>query len=78
MQHEHGLWFGCLDGDETHGRAGDGFAYGLCVGRIILAAFDIGFDILRWHQAHVMAEAFKFSRLVMGTAAGFHAHKAGR
>ena len=58
------IWF--LDLDETHGRTGHRFTDRCRIGRIRLAAFDIGFDVERGHQPNFVPELADLARPVMG------------
>jgi len=62
----------------VHARSRRGFADGLRIVAIILAAFDERFDILRRDQPHPMAQGLKRTAPIMRPATSFHRHSDGR
>lgn len=44
---------------------------GLGIGRVVFPALDIGFDILRWDEPHLMTEDRKRASQMMRPATGF-------
>ena len=78
MQAEDGLLLDGFDGNEAHGGTADGFADGLGVVAVILAALAVGDDKARGDDAGVVPEIAQSARPMVGAAAGFHADDAGR
>src|SRR5712672_231472 len=74
MQHQLALLLGRLNPYKTYGRAAHRLTDYLRVGGIVLIALDVGLHILRWHQAHLMAQLRPNGR--RGT--GLHADQAWR
>lgn len=66
-QHQRGLLIRALDRNEPHRRA----AHRLGIGRVILAAFDIGLHQLRRDQLNVMSELRQQPGPVIRSTAGF-------
>jgi hypothetical protein len=48
------------------------FADRLGVITVVLAAFDIGFDVLGWDKTHFMASRGQFASPMVRAATGFH------
>jgi hypothetical protein len=69
MEHHHALLLRSLDSDEAHCWPRYRFAYRLGIGRIVLSPFDMGLDVLRRHQPHVVAPRDQLARPVMGCVA---------
>jgi hypothetical protein len=74
---QYSLLIDILDGYEAHGRSAYRFTDSLCISRIIFVLLDIGFNVLRRHQAHAVALCLELASPVMGAAAGVHPDKAG-
>ncbi len=56
-----------------HRRPLDGFADCLGIGRVVLVALDVGLNILRRHEANLMAKRPQLARPVMRRRTGLHA-----
>jgi hypothetical protein len=61
-----------LQFNKPHGRACRGFRDSLCVAIVILLRLDIGSDVLRRHEPHVMAVRVEDATEVMSAAACLH------
>ena len=71
------MLFHVLDRHEAHAGAGDGFADGCGIGRIVLVGLDVGFDELGRHQAYGVPHRLQLAGPMMGTATGLQANQAG-
>jgi len=78
MHHQLALLFGRLNPYKTHGRASHRLTDCLRVGGIVLIALDVGLHILRWHQAHLMAQLRQLARPMVRRGTGLHADQAWR
>ena len=78
VQHQHRLLLGRLDRHEAHRRPRHRLADRLGVGRIRLAALDVGLHVGRRHQPDLMAQGTDLARPVMRRAARLDANQAGR
>ena len=58
-----------FDRYKPHGRAARRFANRLGIDRVVLAALHVGFDVLRWHQQHLVPQAAQPPRPVVRGAA---------
>jgi transposase len=67
---------GCFGGDELHGWALDSFSDCFSIAEIVLLAFAIRFDVLRWHEPCVVAKRMQPVAEVMGSDATLHADQA--
>ena len=63
---------------EMHARTPGGLADRFGVVAIVLAAFDIGFDVLRRDETHHVAERGQFASPMMRAATGFQGDVGGR
>lgn len=72
MQCSEGLLVDALDGNGLDPRIADGFEEGVSVSAIGLVAVDVGCDVLRWEQYHVMSELPKLSPPVVCGTTGLH------
>lgn len=77
MQRQHRLLFGRLDRHEPHRRPAHGFGDRLRITRVRLAALDIGLDVARRHQPHLVPQSLELARPEVARAAGLHADQAG-
>jgi hypothetical protein len=73
-QHQRGLLLGGLDRDEAHRRPAHRLTQRFGIGRIVLAALDVRFDILRRDQPHFVSERLQETRPVVRSAARFDRH----
>jgi hypothetical protein len=78
VQHQRRLLRFALHRHEPHGGPRYRLADRRRVGGIVLAALDVGLDVLRRHQPHVMTKRRQLARPEMGRGAGLHADQAGR
>ncbi len=78
VKHQDGLLSGALDWNETHLRPRHRLADRLRVGRVVLAALDVGLGVGRRHQDHVVSHRLQFPRPIMRRPASFHANGARR
>jgi hypothetical protein len=58
-----------FDRHKPHGRPAHRFANRLGIDRVVLAALDVGFDVLRRHQQHLVPQAAQQPRPVVRGAA---------
>ena len=61
-----------------HARTPGGLTDRFGVVAVVLAAFDIGFDVLGRDQTHLVAERGQFAGPIMSAATGFHGDLGGR
>ena len=66
-----------LDRDEAHRRPAHRLADRRRIGRVVLAAPDVGPDVLRRHQAHLVAKRAQLARPEVGPGAGLQPDEAG-
>src|SRR6516164_10155246 len=78
VQHQHALLLDVLDRHKSHRWPGDGLADRRCIGRVVLAALHIGFDIGRRHEPRVMPQPPEFACPLMRRCARFHPNAARR
>src|SRR5262249_31786549 len=78
VQHQHALLLAVLDRHKSHRWPRDGLADRRRIGRVVLAALHIGFDIGRRHEPCVMPQPPEFARPLMRRCARFHANAARR
>src|SRR5215218_4335844 len=64
--------------DEAHGGPGRGFGDRLGIALVVLLGFDVGLHVLGRHQPHLVTLLAQDTAEVVGSAAGFHCHYAGR
>ena len=76
VQHQHGLIIGALDRHKAHVRARHRLTDRSRINRVVLAALDIGLDVSRRYQHHLMPHRDKFAGPMMCRAAGLHADPA--
>ncbi len=76
VHHESRLLLLGLDRDEAHARPGHGLADRLGVGRVVLAALDVGLDVVRGHEAHIVPERPNLACPMVRGSARLHAHQA--
>jgi hypothetical protein len=67
---------GRFGGDELHGWPLDSFSDCFSVAEIVLLPFAIRSDVLRWHEAYVVAKRMRPAAEVMSTDASLHADQA--
>ena len=78
MQHQSRLLLFRFCWHETHRRPRYCLANRGGIVGVVLAAFEIGLHVARWHQLDRVAESLKLAAPMMGARAGFNANKAGR
>lgn len=78
VRSERCLLFWGLDRHKAHRGPAHGFADGFGIGRIMLVALHIRFDIAGRHQTHVVPATSDLTRPEVGGAAGLNADNAGR
>src|SRR5262249_30919957 len=78
VQHQHALLLDVLDRHKSHRWPRDGLADRRRIGRIVLAALHIGFDIGWRHEPRVMSQLFELACPLMRRCARFHANAARR
>lgn len=78
MQDEHRLLHFRLDWDKARARSGHRLADRLGIGSIVLVPLHVRLDVMRRHQADVMAEGPELAGPVVGRPACLHADEAGR
>ena len=61
VQHQHGLIIGTFDRHKAHVRARHRLADRCRINRIVLAALDIGLDVSRRYQHHLVPHRDKFA-----------------
>jgi hypothetical protein len=66
---------GRLDRHEPHRWPPHRFRDRLGIGGIGLAPLDIGFDVSRWHQLHLVTQGRDLARPEVARAAGLHTHQ---
>src|SRR4051794_18360061 len=71
QNHALGLLRDGLHGHEVHARPPRRFADRFSIVTVVLAAFDIGFDVLRWNKTYLMAERGQFASPMMRATTGF-------
>ena len=60
-----------------HARSPGCLADRLGVIPVILATFDVGFDVLGWYQMHLVAERDQFAGPMMSATTGFYGYLGG-
>jgi hypothetical protein len=70
VQHQRGLLLLRFDGDKPHARSRDSLANGGGIIGVILIAFHVGFDVVRRHQSHVVAQLGQLACPVMRCGTG--------
>ena len=78
VQHQRALLLDALDRHKTHRWPRDGLADRRRIGRVVLAALHVGFDIGRRHEPRVMPELLELARPLVRRCARFHANEARR
>jgi hypothetical protein len=78
VRDERCLLLRSLDRHEAHGGPAHGLADGFGIGRIVLVALHVRFDVAGRHQAHVMPVTGDLSRPEVRGAAGLNADNTGR
>ena len=78
MQHHYALLLNRFRLDEAHRWPADRLADGLGIGGVVFLPLDIGLDVGRRHQPHVVAERQQFARPVVRGGAGLDADQAAR
>ena len=76
MEHQAALLLGSLGCNEPHIGPGDCLADGLCVGGVILVAFDVRLHVGRWHPSHGVAKCLELARPMMRRGASLDANQA--
>jgi hypothetical protein len=74
VQRQDGLLIDCLEGHKAHVSPRGRLTNGRSIGGIVFLALDVGLDVLRRHQAHVVAERAQLAAPVVRTTAGLHRH----
>jgi hypothetical protein len=77
VQHQRRLLRLALDRDEAHRRPCHRLADGRGVGGVVLAAPEVGLDVLRRHQPDLVPELPELARPEVGGRASLHADEAG-
>jgi hypothetical protein len=67
-----------LELDEAHRRPRRGFGDRLGIPLVVLLRLHVGLHVLGWHQPHLVTLLAQDTAEVVGAAAGFHCHYAGR
>jgi hypothetical protein len=67
-----------LGRDEPHAGALHRLAAGLGIGRIVLVGLDVGPNVLRRHQPHLVPELGQLTSPIVGRATGLQADQASR
>ena len=67
-----------LELDEAHRRPRRGFGDRLGIPLVVLLRLHVGLHVLGWHQPHLVTLLAQDTAEVVGSAAGFHCHYAGR
>ena len=78
VQHQRALLLDALDRHKTHRWPCHGLADRRRIGRIVLAALHVGFDIGRWHEPRVVPELLELARPLVRRCTRFHANEARR
>src|SRR6185369_724726 len=78
VQHQHTLLLDTLDRHKSHRWPRDGLADRRRIGRVVLPALHIGFDIGRWHEPRVMPQLCELAGPLMRRCTRFHANAARR
>jgi hypothetical protein len=65
MQQQCGLLLGCLDCHKPHARPAHRLADRFRIGRVVLVALEVGLDVLRRHQPHLVAQRLQLPRPVV-------------
>src|ERR1700722_6261833 len=78
MQHQCSLLFPRFNRNKAHRWPADRLADRCRIVRIILAAFEIGLYIARWHQLHRMTESLQLAAPMMSGRTSFDTNKARR
>src|SRR5450631_3883149 len=76
VQHQRALLLDALNRHKTHRWPRDGLADRCRIGRIVLAALHIGFDIGWRHQPRVVSELLELAGPLVCRCARFHANEA--
>jgi hypothetical protein len=78
VQHQNRLLLGALHRHKPHVGALNRLADRLRIGRIVLVALEVGLNILRRHQAHLVPQDLQFASPIMSRSTGFQADPARR
>ncbi len=77
VQHQNGLLVVTLDRYEAHIRSRHRLADRRRVDHVILASLDVGLDVGRWYQNHLVPHRGQLASPIMRRTAGLHATRQG-
>src|SRR5215470_6815408 len=78
VQHQHTLLLDVFDRHKSHRWPRDRLADRRCIGRVVLAALHIGFDIGRRHEPRVMPKLLELAGPLMRRCTRFHTNETRR
>src|SRR2546425_10419044 len=78
MLHQPALLLGRLYSHKSHGRPANRLTARCRVNRIVLVALDVGLDVLRRHQTHLVTKLSQLASPIVRRRTGFHPNQAWR